>query len=75
VAKISQAIAKSVEWGDRIPIGVYYQNPFVPSFEERLEETRIHGYKESPPAKLQIAKDDGHPAADMDGLFDMFKVV
>jgi len=75
VAKISQAIAKSVEWGDRIPIGVYYQNPFVPSFEERLEETRIRGYKESPPAKLQIAKDDGHPAADMDGLFDMFKVI
>ena len=74
-AKISQAVAKAVEWADRIPVGVFYQNPFVPSFEERVEETRIPEYRLSPPARLQIAKEDGSSAAPMDALLDIFKVV
>jgi len=32
---------KVEEWGDRIPIGVFYQNETVPTYEERiLEGTR-----------------------------------
>jgi len=74
LSKLSQAMAKATEWGDRIPIGVYYQNPYVPSFEERLEETRIPGYVRIPPASLRISTPDGRPTTDMGRLFDLFRV-
>jgi len=74
-AKVGQAAAKSMEWGDRIPTGVFYQNPFVPSFEERVEKTRVSVYRELPPAKLRISEDDGTSAAPMEPLLDQFKAV
>lgn len=37
VAKKVQAVAKSYEWGDRIPIGVFYQIE-VPTYEDLLAE-------------------------------------
>jgi 2-oxoglutarate ferredoxin oxidoreductase subunit beta len=39
VAKKIQAVAKSYEWGDRIPIGVYYQIE-RPTYEEELTARR-----------------------------------
>ena len=27
--KLTQALIRSLEWGDKIPIGVFYQNPFI----------------------------------------------
>ncbi len=41
------------EWGEKIYIGVFYQNPLVPTYEERLSE-RIPLYMKFPPAKLPI---------------------
>jgi 2-oxoglutarate ferredoxin oxidoreductase subunit beta len=73
--KVGQAVAKSMEWGDHIPIGLFYQNPFVPSFEERIEKTRVSAYREAPPAKLKIAKEDGTTAAPMESLMDIYKAV
>ncbi|MGC8568897.1 MAG: 2-oxoacid:ferredoxin oxidoreductase subunit beta [Nitrososphaeria archaeon] len=55
--KIAEAIAKSYERGNRIPIGIFYRNPNVPTFDERLKE-RIPSYLESPPA-LQRIDDSG----------------
>jgi len=36
--KLLKAFEKSMEWNDRIPIGVFYINPYVPTFEERIVE-------------------------------------
>ncbi|MEM1610972.1 MAG: 2-oxoacid:ferredoxin oxidoreductase subunit beta [Sulfolobales archaeon] len=46
-------------WGEKIYIGVFYQNPLVPTYEERLSE-RIPLYMKFPPAKLPI-EIDGRP--------------
>ncbi len=58
--KISRAWEKSMEWNDRIPIGVFYQNPHVPTFEERLAE-RMPEYLDNPPALQRIADPSGKP--------------
>jgi len=53
--KIGEAIAKSYEKGNKIPIGIFYRNPNVPTFDERLKE-RIPSYLQSPPAAQTIDK-------------------
>jgi len=35
--------------GDRIPIGVFYKNEHVPTFEERIAQ-RVPTYMDHPPA-------------------------
>jgi 2-oxoglutarate ferredoxin oxidoreductase subunit beta len=47
------AISKAQEWGDQIPIGVFYRNELEPTFEKRLSE-RITFYRERPPAKQKL---------------------
>jgi len=63
------AIAKSEEWGDKIPIGVFYKNEFVPTFEQRWTE-RIPFYLDYPPAKQRIMDESGNPTTD---VMDFFK--
>ncbi len=55
VRKASEAYAKAFEWGDRIPIGVFYRNPNAPSFEERLAQ-RLPKYLSVPPAEEAIER-------------------
>src|SRR6266516_4552785 len=56
--KMSQIIEKSREWGDKIPIGVFYQNETIPTYEDRIK-ARIPSYLEVPPSGQQLAKPDG----------------
>src|ERR687893_165976 len=35
-AKMAQVIEKSNEWGNKIPIGVFYQNEHIPTYQERI---------------------------------------
>lgn len=51
--KFEQAMLKSFEWGEKIPIGIFYQNELVPTFEERLT-ANIPNYRDFPPAKQPI---------------------
>ena len=51
--KFEQAIVKSYEWGEKIPIGIFYQNELVPTFEDRLT-ANIPNYKDFYPAKQPI---------------------
>jgi 2-oxoglutarate ferredoxin oxidoreductase subunit beta len=44
---------KAQEWGDKIPIGIFYQNEFEPTFQDRLTQ-RIPFYTTNPPAKQQL---------------------
>jgi len=54
--KIKKAIDKSLEWGDKIPIGIFFVNETVPSYEERIA-TNSPSYFENPPAKQIIEKE------------------
>lgn len=58
--KYLAAFAKAQEWGDRIPIGIFYQNEFVPTYQERISK-RIPTYLENPPAKQPINDAEGKP--------------
>src|SRR5213594_3124368 len=62
-----QVIEKSREWGDKIPIGIFYQNETVPIYEERISE-RIPSYMKEPPAKQQIGKSDGKSVVNLANL-------
>ncbi|MDW8083643.1 MAG: 2-oxoacid:ferredoxin oxidoreductase subunit beta [Candidatus Caldarchaeum sp.] len=67
------AISKSFEWGDRIPVGVFYRNPFVPSYEQRISES-IKNYRQSPPATQEICTSDGRPLASIESILNEFYV-
>lgn len=66
------ALRKAEEWGDRIPIGVFYINSLEPTFLERFEK-RIPFYMKNPPAKQVIADSEGFSNADLTQFFDELK--
>jgi 2-oxoglutarate ferredoxin oxidoreductase subunit beta len=63
------AITKAQEWGDRIPIGVFYKTELEPTYLERIVR-RIPFYRSSPPAKQQISDKNGLSIADLKEFFD-----
>jgi 2-oxoglutarate ferredoxin oxidoreductase subunit beta len=71
--KISQAVMKGREWGDKIPIGVFYKNELVPTYEERIE-SRVPNYRTNSPAKQPIADSEGRPSADLTKLLKSLAV-
>ena len=54
--KALKAIMKSFEWGERIPIGLFYQNPLEETYEDRIAKY-IENYFDYPPALQEIEKD------------------
>jgi len=72
-AKITQAITKAVEWGNRIPIGVFYKNAIFPTYEKRIA-SRIPNYMLVPPTKQPIADPEGRPLTDLTRLLQAFSV-
>ena len=71
-AKAIQVIEKSHGWGDKIPIGVFYQNKHTPSYEDRTN-ARIDTYRKNPPAK-QVIEKGGNPITDIGKLLDYLGV-
>jgi 2-oxoglutarate ferredoxin oxidoreductase subunit beta len=71
--KLSQALKVAMEWGDTIPIGVFFQNEHVPTFEDRIQG-RIPGYLDMPPAADVIADAEGTPTTDLAALFEALRV-
>lgn len=71
-AKMSQVVAKANEWGSKIPIGVFYQNEHIPTYEERIS-VKIEDYRKNPPAK-QVIDVNGKPTADIGKLLNSLKV-
>jgi len=67
------ALTKAQEWGDKIPIGVFYQNELVPTYQERISK-RILNYLENPPAKQQISDAQGKPITNVGKMFEELKV-
>jgi 2-oxoglutarate ferredoxin oxidoreductase subunit beta len=72
-AKMAQVIEKSNEWGEKIPIGVFYQNEHIPTYQERIS-ARIPDYVENPPARQQIADASGKSITNIESLLDDLRV-
>jgi 2-oxoglutarate ferredoxin oxidoreductase subunit beta len=70
---LGQAVMKSFEFGDHTPIGVLYQNEFVPTYEDRLAK-RAPTYKSNPPAAQEIARPDGTPLTNINRLLEELRV-
>jgi 2-oxoglutarate ferredoxin oxidoreductase subunit beta len=67
--KLAKAFAKSLEEG-RIPVGVFYENPHVPTFEERIAK-RVSAYPQRSPARQPIER-DGKPLLSRELLKKVF---
>ena len=68
-AKKVEALRRALQWGDQIPIGVFYQNEQLPTFEDRLKD-RIPNYREEPPARQVIADAQGRPTVGLGKFLD-----
>jgi 2-oxoglutarate ferredoxin oxidoreductase subunit beta len=65
-------LEKAQEWGDRIPVGVFYKNELEPAFHERITK-RIPFYLENPPSKQQIKDENGATPIDLSDFIDDLK--
>ncbi len=68
--KIARALRKAREWGDRVPVGIFYWDQTREPFEERLS-ARLPGYKANPPA-LQAVERRGSPVVGAEELRKVF---
>ena len=66
--KFQQAYEKGLEWGDRIPTGIFFDNRAVPSFSKRVNEF-VPGYLTNPPATQIVAGEDGYTPLDVEATF------
>jgi 2-oxoglutarate ferredoxin oxidoreductase subunit beta len=67
------ALTKAQEWGDKIPMGVFYQNELVPTYAERISK-RIPAYLANPPAKQPISDKQGNPITSVRKMLEELKV-
>lgn len=72
-SKMIQAIEKSNEWDDKIPIGLFYQNEEIPTYNERID-SKIPSYIRNPPAKQTIMDKDSMPTADISKLLESLRI-
>ena len=71
-AKKVAALDKAQEWGDKIPLGIFYKNELLPTFQDRFTQ-RIPFYPTRPPAKQKISDEDGVPSAELAEFFQELK--
>ena len=57
-------LEKAQEWGDKIPIGVFYKNGLESTFQERFAQ-RIPFYIQNPPAKQLLKDENGMSTLDL----------
>jgi len=70
--KLGQALEKSLEWGNKIPTGVFYKNELITPYTKRITD-KIPNYLENPAAKQKISK-NGKPTTDISKLLDSLLV-
>lgn len=71
-ARLGQALTKSLEWGDRIPTGVFYRNELVTPYAGRIAD-KIPNYEENPPAAQRIER-QGRSTTDVSALLDSLEI-
>ena len=70
--KLSQALIKSLEWGTKIPTGIFYKNEIITPYSGRIAD-KIPNYMENHPSEQKIAK-NGKPRTDVSKLLDSLEV-
>jgi len=65
-------LIKSLEWGNKIPTGIFYQNELISPYAIRLKD-KIPNYLENPPAKQKISE-NGLPITDVSEILDSLEV-
>ncbi len=67
--KLTQAFLRGgMEWGgDKIPIGIFYQNEYVPTYEERITE-QMPNYLKAPPALSPLYGPDGSTIVNIEDI-------
>jgi len=70
--KVSRAWEKAMEWGDRIPVGVFYVNPHVETFEDRISKLNPL-YREKPIGMQAVATEDGSPVISRSDFIKLFR--
>ena len=72
LSKKMAALEKAEEWGDRIPIGVFYKKEYESTFEERINN-RVPFYRNRPPAKQKLSDERGTSMVDLSQFTDDLK--
>jgi len=70
--KLSQALIKSLEWGQKIPIGIFYKNETITPYAGRLAD-KLPNYLENPPAAQKISS-KGKSTTDVSKLLDSLEI-
>jgi len=70
--KLSQALIKSLEWGNKIPTGIFYKNEIITPYSGRIVD-KIPNYLENPPASQKISS-HGKPITDVSAILDSLQV-
>lgn len=71
--KVLQALQRVMVANEDIPVGVFYENRAVPTYEDRIEG-RIEAYRRFPPATQPVCDRSGRPLADVTRLLESFTV-
>jgi len=66
-------LSRALEWGERIPTGIFLEDLSAPPFLELVTQLQP-AYGDSPPAELPVADAGGRPLAKLDELFSEFAV-
>ena len=61
--KFDTGYRKSMEWGDHIPIGIFYENNTIPSYPNRLAGI-VPDYLKYPPALQDVSDKEGYTIVD-----------
>lgn len=72
-SKFLQCVEKSHEWGERIPIGLFYCDPSAMEFTQRLR-SQHPCYPDIPPAKQPLADPGTNARLDMSSLLGKFAI-
>jgi 2-oxoglutarate ferredoxin oxidoreductase subunit beta len=66
------AMTRTQEWGDKIPIGVFYKNELEPTYQDRITQ-RIPFYPQNPPSKQKLKDQNGNTDVDLSEFMDDLK--
>ncbi len=74
IAAVQQAcMERALQWGERIPTGVFLQDLSRSEFLSRLAAQQPH-YRERPAARQPVTDETGHPLRDLTPIYETLRV-